>query len=77
MYQDKLASLKELMKQLENGTHIDLVRRVEKAKQMREDRDFLTDVIYDFEVCYFTILLPWAYSPMTQSTKNVAHCMTR
>lgn len=50
MYQDKLASLKELMRQLENKQHPDYVQNTDKAKQMYHERLFLNDVILEYEV---------------------------
>lgn len=72
MYQDKLASLKEMMKQLENKTHPEYVRRTEKAKQMYQERLFLNDVILEFEVSrslaahlFVTFYVLWDESPIT------------
>ncbi|XP_053212003.1 sin3 histone deacetylase corepressor complex component SDS3-like [Panonychus citri] len=49
MYQDKLASLKEQLKQLEDGTHPDYIKRLEKYEQEYDDRLILNEAFLDYE----------------------------
>lgn len=77
MYQDKLASLKEMMKQLENKTHPEYVRRTEKAKQMYQERLFLNDVILEYEVSLSLSLFLPARLLVTLSPVCSVRCAVR
>ena len=49
MYQDKLANLKEQLRQLENGTHPEYVKRIKRVEQMYQERLLLNDAFLAFE----------------------------
>ena len=49
MYQDKLGTLKEQLRLLENKTHPEYVKRVVRVKQVYEERLFLNDAFLSFE----------------------------
>lgn len=49
MYQDKLANLKEQLRQLENGTHPEYVKRIKRVEQMYRERLELNDAFLAFE----------------------------
>lgn len=50
MYQDKLANLKEQLKQLVSNVHPEYLRRVKKIEQAFNDRIILNDAFLEFEV---------------------------
>lgn len=50
MYQDKLASLKDQLNQLEQGIHPEYLRRIKRLEQVHQDRILLNEAIYSFEV---------------------------
>jgi len=49
MYQDKLNTLKEQLRILENETHPEYVKRVARVKQVYEERLFLNEAFLSFE----------------------------
>lgn len=49
IYQDKLASLKEQLRQVETNTHPEFIRRVARVKQVYEERLLLNDAFLEFE----------------------------
>lgn len=50
MYQDKLANLKDQLKQLDDNVHPEYVRRVKKIEQAYKERIFLNQAFQAFEV---------------------------
>jgi Sin3 histone deacetylase corepressor complex component SDS3 len=49
MYQDKLGTLKEQLRLLENDTHPEYTKRVVRVKQVYDERLFLNEAFLDFE----------------------------
>lgn len=49
MYRDKLANLKEQLRQLENGTHPEYVKRKKLVEQIYQERLLLNDAFLTFE----------------------------
>lgn len=60
MYQDKLANLKDQLKQLDDNIHPEYVRRVKRIEQAYKERIFLNEAFLCFEVSYQT---SWALLP--------------
>lgn len=50
MYQDKLASLKDQLVQLEKGVHPEFLRKIQRLEQIYEDRIILDEAFLCFEV---------------------------
>lgn len=57
MYQDKLASLKEQLRQLENGTHPDYINGLKKLEDEYNRRMLLNEAYLQFEVRRSVVLL--------------------
>lgn len=49
MYRDKLANLKDQLRQLDNGTHPEYVKRIKRVEQMHDERMLLNEAFLAFE----------------------------
>jgi len=50
MYRDKLANLKEQLRQLEQGAHPEYMKRMKKFEQEYQSRLFLNEAFLELEV---------------------------
>ena len=71
MYQDKLAFLKKQLKQLEEGTLPEFLKRNKKIDQQYRERLKYMEVFKEYEVCFF----PPKTEPKSTFFKNVKKCI--